>query len=490
MTAIAPRPLIRIADDLDDVEIAGDANISITSIVDDSRTVTPGALFIASAVQHGDGARFLRDAFARGAAAVVIDRDSLLLLPLDVSALIVPDVRRALARLAARAQGNPAQALRIAGITGTNGKTTTSFMIATLLADAGHATLRIGTLGAAWKDREVAIGYTTPPPLELHHLFAQALADGVDTAVMEVSSHALALDRVADLPFAVGVFTNLTRDHLDFHENFEAYAAAKRRLFVMARTGIFNVDDAYGRLWCDEFGGVSYAIDSKADVMAQDLVLHADGSRFSVDGAAFVLPVPGRFNVLNALAAIAVGKACGVSLQQMQASFARFRGVPGRMERFAIADCTVIVDYSHTPDALERVLLAVRESTGHPMTVVFGCGGDRDSGKRPQMGAIAERLADRVIITSDNPRTEDPQSIANAILAGTSGAVECILDRHVAIERAILEAPSPAIVVIAGKGAELEQIIGTQKFLFDDRREAERALALRAAREMEQSNTL
>lgn len=487
MNEMAPRSLTQIASELDEVTVSGDGATRILSIVDDSRAVIDGSLFIALDAHTPVGSKFLADAILRGAAAVVIEASAASAVPAGIAKLVVPKARPALARIASAMYNHPADALRIVGITGTNGKTTTSFMVATLLADAGIPTLRIGTLGAAWQDREVAIGYTTPPPLVLHHLFAQAVADGVVAAVMEVSSHALALERVADVPISIGVFTNLTQDHLDFHETFEAYAAAKRELFLISPLNVFNIDDPQGRLWCREFNGVSYAIDDDADVRAHAVDLQADGSQFTVDGTRFHLPLPGRFNVQNALAALAVARTFGIDMSQMQASFSRFRGVPGRMERFATADCAVFVDYAHTADALERVLLAAREGADRrSLTVVFGCGGDRDAGKRPQMGAVAERLADRVIVTSDNPRSEDPQAIADAVIAGGSGRAECILDRRTAITRAILEAPDGAVVVIAGKGAELEQIIGTQRFLFDDRRETQSALAQRAERRMEQ----
>ena len=490
MTAILPRSLIELAEELDDAVIVGDGSIVVSSIADDSRNVIAGTLFIALDFDKASGKRFVADALGRGAVALVIDAGTAGDIPPGSTAVLVPDARRALARLAARTLGNPAAALRIVGITGTNGKTTTSFMLSALLGDAQHEVLRIGTLGAAWKEHEINNGYTTPPPLELQALFARALADGVDCVVMEVSSHALALQRVAEVPTEIGIFTNLTRDHLDFHASFEAYAAEKRKLFTFASFGIFNVEDACGRRFYEEFGGCSYAIDVPADLMARDVVLEAHRSMFTVEGIAFSLPIPGRFNILNALAAIAAAKQFGIKLAQMSESLRSFRGVPGRMERFHAAGCTVIVDYSHTPDALERVLLALRESAAVPVTLVFGCGGDRDAGKRSEMGAIAQRLADRVIVTSDNPRTEDPQAIADAVIAGMSGQVECVLDRHVAIERAILEAAEDAIVVIAGKGAEPEQIIGTRRFPFDDRREAERALARRAARGTEHTHPL
>jgi UDP-N-acetylmuramoyl-L-alanyl-D-glutamate--2,6-diaminopimelate ligase len=479
VSAIPRHRLSELAAALSDVEIVGDPSIELTSIVDDSRVSHNGALFTALAGEHADGASFLRDALAHGASALLVDRNARASIPENAAALVVTDVRLALARLSAYAHGYPARRFHSAGITGTNGKTTVSFLLATLLQDAGLATLRVGTLGAAWLKHEIAVGYTTPPPPILHGLFAKSAGEGVKHAVMEVSSHALMLARIAEIPLELGIFTNLSRDHLDFHKTIEAYAAAKRQLFEIARTSIFNIDDPYGSTWHDEFGGMSYAIERDADYRALDLEMSAQGSRFRVNGTTFWLPMAGRFNVYNALAAIASAACFGVATEQMVETLANFRGVPGRMERFMTANCTVVVDYAHTPDALERVLQAVRESSAEPITVVFGCGGDRDAGKRPQMGTVASRWADRVIVTSDNPRTEDPQIIADAVLSGTNAKAECILDRRLAIERAVLEAPLNGCVVVAGKGAESEQVIGTQKFPFDDRREVQIALERR-----------
>jgi UDP-N-acetylmuramoyl-L-alanyl-D-glutamate--2,6-diaminopimelate ligase len=483
MTLIPPRSLAGLAEVLSEVEIVGDPSLEITSIVDDSRMVERGALFVALAGQQTDGARFLRDALDRGAAALLVDRSAREVLPAEAAALLVEDVRLATARIAANAFGEPARRLRIASITGTNGKTTTSFLLTSLLEGVGRATLRVGTPGAAWRNQELAIGYTSPPSPVLHELFARVVADGVTHAVIEASSHGLALSRLAEVPIEIGIFTNVSRDHLDFHETIEAYAAAKRRLFESAESRLFNLEDPYGRAWHREFGGTSYAIEGEADFTARELELSAHGSRFVVSGVPFRLPMPGRFNVSNALAAIAAGVRLGIAIERMPAILADFPGVPGRMESSLSDGCTVIVDYAHTPDALEKVLLAIREiGAGQHLTVLFGCGGDRDPGKRREMGAIASRLADRVIVTSDNPRTEDPRRIAEAVLAGANGRAECVLDRRKAIERAILEAPPLACVVVAGKGAERVQVLGLESLPFSDRREVERVLELRHTR--------
>ncbi len=481
MISVQAQTLAAIAAQLDESQLIGDSTTLLTSVSTDSRAAQPGSLFVALPGQHVDGAHFMRDAIARGAAALLLQHDAREQLPSDIPACLVPDVRLALARLAAYIFGNPAKALRIIGITGTNGKTTTSFMIAAILAATSHTTLRIGTLGASWNEQHIYLGYTTPPPLELHRLFAQARTDNVDVAVMEMSSHALALDRLAEVPIETGIFTNLTRDHLDFHHSMEAYAAAKERLCRIARNSIFNVDDPMGETWHQRYGGISYAIDAAADVRAEHVRLNAQGSEFSVDGVRFLVPLPGRFNISNALAAIAFGKSWGISLEVISQQLATFRGVPGRMERFAHENCTVFVDYAHTPDALGRVLSAVNPDGQQHVTVVFGCGGERDAGKRPAMGAIAQRMAQRVIVTNDNPRSEDPAAIARAVLSGASTPLECILDRREAITRAILEAPRGGIVVVAGKGAETTQIIDQATMRFDDRREVERILLERPA---------
>ena len=484
MMEIAPTPLAELARFLDDVRLLGDGSVMISLVVDDSRRAREGALFIGMRGEHVDGALFVDDALARGASAVFVADDTSAVLAEGVSALVVPDLRKAVARLAASCAGEPARGMRTVGITGTNGKTTTSFLISAIFARAGINAIRIGTLGAQWYDVTVPLAFTTPPPLVLHPLLAHAREDGVRAVVMEVSSHALALNRIDELPIEIGVFTNLTRDHLDFHETVDDYVAAKRRLFEIAEHAIFNLDDPVGAAFHRRFGGTGYSLEGLGGASAEILRAHsieltAAESRFMLDDRLFTIPLAGRFNVSNALAAIAAARRFGISDEISAHALAEFAGVPGRMERINGGDCTVIIDYAHTPDALQRVLEAVRESTSGKLTLVFGCGGDRDAGKRPLMGAVAERFADRVIITSDNPRNEAPELIAAAISGGMEHPAQIMLDRRLAIERAVGDARGGDVVVIAGKGAELVQVVGSQRLAFDDRAEAARALAMR-----------
>jgi len=353
----------------------------------------------------------------------------------------------------------------------------------------------IGTLGARFGGAMWSLDNTTPPALELQALFGEMRDRGAQAVAMEVSSHALALDRVADVTFALAVLTNVTRDHLDFHGTLEAYAMTKRALFAGrppagspfpdAPLAILNADDAYGRRWAAELAAldqapVTYGF-ADATVQAHDLDLRADGSTFVVDGLRFTIRLPGRFNIANALAALAVARAYGVPDGLTARALAAFEGMCGRMEHLAGGGIDVLVDYAHTPDALDVVLRAARETARGNVTVVFGCGGDRDRGKRPEMGRVASAVADRVVVTSDNPRNESPQAILDEILTGVGHAdnVVALLDRRAAIAHAIASARPGDVVVVAGKGHETHQIIGTAVNHFDDRDEVRAALAAR-----------
>jgi UDP-N-acetylmuramoyl-L-alanyl-D-glutamate--2,6-diaminopimelate ligase len=402
--------------------------------------------------------------------------------------IVVPDTRRALSRLAAAFFAYPARSLLVVGVTGTNGKTTTTHLIDRILATAGLGAGRVGTLGAAFGDATWPLSHTTPLALELHALLAAMRERGAKAVVMEVSSHALVLDRVTDVPFAIGVLTNITRDHLDFHSSFDAYVAAKRSLFELARRAVLNADDACGLAFARTLGArtpasVTYGFGGAAQVRAGAFETRAEGSTFEVDGRRFRLRLPGRFNVSNALAALCVARLLGVDDATSAAALETFDGVAGRMERFAGAGIDVLVDYAHTPDALAAVLGAARELSARRLIVVFGCGGDRDRGKRPQMGRIACELADRVVLTSDNPRGEEPAAIVADIMAG-AGAGEAVAvepDRRAAIRGAVLAAQPGDVVVVAGKGHETYQLTGDARSHFDDREEVRAALAARAA---------
>jgi UDP-N-acetylmuramoyl-L-alanyl-D-glutamate--2,6-diaminopimelate ligase len=475
---------------LDGARVLGSLPLDVCAIAHDSRQVRPGALFVAIRGERSDGHTYVADAVRAGAGAIVVDEeyagagDSALAVP----ALVVSDTRRALSRLAAAFYDFPARALRIVGLTGTNGKTTTTHVIRAILDAAGIATGEIGTLGARFGGAMWSLDNTTPLALELQGLFAQMRDRGARAVAMEVSSHALALDRVADVDFAVAALTNVTRDHLDFHASFEAYAAAKRTLFDRAEHCVFGIDDEHGRRWSREIVAAgrpvsTYGFAEDAQVRAVDVALSASGSTFVVDGRRFTTRLPARFNVANALAAIAVVRTLGVSDEVAADALATFERVPGRMEHLAGAGIDVLVDYAHTPDALDAVLRAARETSRGALIVVFGCGGDRDRGKRPQMGRIASDLADRVYVTSDNPRSENPNAIVAEIVAGTAGAanVRAEVDRRAAIRRAIAEAAAGDVVVIAGKGHETYQIVGDVTLHFDDRDEVRAALAERGS---------
>jgi len=477
----------RLIDALREPRVTGSRDREVTAITDDSRTVRDDSLFVAVRGARADGHDYLRAAVAAGACAVVVEPEDAAPIA-GVTTIAVPQTRRALSALAARFYGDPSQTLKLVGVTGTNGKTTTTYLIAAILNEASIASGRIGTLGAHFAERTWPLENTTPLPLELQRTLAEMRGLGAQAVSMEVSSHALALNRVDDVHFAVGVLTNVTRDHLDFHGTFEAYAQAKRSLFERAELAVLNLDDPCGRTWSAQLRAageavVTYGFAPDAQVRARDLSLRASESSFAVDDLHVDLPLPGRFNVANALAALAVARALGVNDACSAAALADFRAVPGRMEHFGDGEIDVLVDYAHTPDALENVLRAARETTRRSVVVVFGCGGDRDRGKRPQMGRIASELADRVIVTSDNPRSEDPGAIAQEILAGVVDPthVTLQLDRGAAIAQAVAQASRGDVVLVAGKGHETYQIVGAKTYAFDDRAVVRAALDARAA---------
>jgi UDP-N-acetylmuramoyl-L-alanyl-D-glutamate--2,6-diaminopimelate ligase len=463
--------------------IEGDPDTPIAGIAADSRRVTAGALFVALPGEHHDGRAFVGRAVSAGAVAIAAD-GPVEIAP-SVAALYVDDARRALSSLADAFFGRPSQTLDVVGVTGTNGKTTTTHMIAAIFNAAGRPCGTIGTIGAAFGARTWPLEHTTPLPHELHAVLAGMRDDGARAVAMEVSSHALALERVDDVRFRMAVLTNVTRDHLDFHQTLDAYAAAKRRLFDFAPVAALNAGDAFGARWARELAAagtsvVTYGLDGGAMVRAADVAADADATRFRIDGQPFELHMSGRFNVLNALAAVAVAREFGIDDASSAAALAGVSGVRGRMERIAGGGIVAVVDYAHTPDALERALEALRETLHGKLAVVFGCGGDRDRGKRPQMGAIAAKYADRVYLTNDNPRSEDPRTIVDEIAAGLSGTPYAIdLDRRSAIERAVDEATPGDVVLIAGKGHETYQIVGDRTFDFDDAAVAREALQRR-----------
>jgi UDP-N-acetylmuramoyl-L-alanyl-D-glutamate--2,6-diaminopimelate ligase len=442
----------------------------------DSRAVVPGTLFVAMRGEHVDGHDFAGDAVARGAVVLLVERA----LPVAVAQIVVADTRVACSRLAHGFYGQPSRALDVVGITGTNGKTTTSYLVQAICDAAARPCAVLGTLGGTFGDATWPLENTTPLALDLHRILAEMRDRGARAVAMEVSSHALELHRVDDVRFAVGALTNITRDHLDFHETFERYVAAKRRLFGFAPHAVLNADDPAGVRFAAELdAATTYGIEQPATLRATELELRGDGSRFRIGELHVKTRLPGRFNVHNALAAVGVARALGIGDDAIRRGLAAMTSVPGRMERIAGDGIDAIVDYAHTPDALANVLRAARETTRGRLVAVFGCGGDRDPGKRGEMGRIAVALADRVIVTSDNPRSEDPAAIARAV-AGSTGA-QVILDRRTAIRTALAEARSGDTVVVAGKGHEPYQIVGSERLAFDDRTEVRAAFAGRPA---------
>jgi UDP-N-acetylmuramoyl-L-alanyl-D-glutamate--2,6-diaminopimelate ligase len=469
---------------------AGGPAIEIASLAYDSRSVTPGTLFFCVPGLRSDGHEHAADAVARGAVALVVERP----LGLGVPELRVESVREAMGPLAARFYGDPSASLRVVGVTGTNGKTTSVFLLAALLEAAGEQSALLGTVKSVIGGREGPVIHTTPEAIDLQASFRAMLDAGDRACAMEVSSHALALHRVDGTHFAAGLFTNLTQDHLDFHATMEDYFAAKRRLFASEPTvGVVNVDDPYGRRLASELPeAVTFALEQPAEYGAREL-------RFGVAGAQFVATtpegelelrtkLPGRFNVANVLGAVATAHALGVPLELAAATLPDVAPAPGRFQALDEGQpFTVLVDYAHTPDSLENVLRAARALTAGRVLSVFGCGGDRDRGKRPQMGRISAELADLTLVTSDNPRSEEPAAIVAEILAGVGAvdaggaAVEPIVDRRAAIARAIALARPGDVVVIAGKGHEQgQEFAAARKVPFDDAQVARGELRARA----------
>ncbi len=451
--------------------------VEVSELAYDNRAVTPGTLFFCVPGFTRDGHEFAPDAIARGAAALVVERP----LDLGVPEINVPSVRAAMAPAAAAFYGDPTAQLATIGVTGTNGKTTTAFLVHALLEADKRQTGLLGTVKSVIGGTERPVERTTPEAIDLQRTFREMLDGGDVACAMEVSSHALELHRADAIHFAAAIFTNLTQDHLDFHGTMEEYFQAKRLLFTARRPGIavINVDDAYGARLAGEIpGAVTFAVDRDADYRADAVETHLGGSRFTVHGPDGVTelrsPLPGRFNVYNVLGALAAARTVGVPIEVAAAAIETAGHVPGRFQPVdAGQEFAVLVDYAHTPDSLENILRAARglvmESDGARVHVVFGCGGDRDRGKRPLMGEIAVRLADRVIVTSDNPRSEDPEAIIEEILAGTGPEIEHDADRRAAIQAAIAGARPGDVVVIAGKGHEQgQEFEGGRKIPFDD----------------------
>ena len=469
-------------------------DVPCTGVVYDSRQAGRGTVFVALPGQKADGASFAAQALKSGAVAVVAERGA----PAGVGApwILVGNARLALAHLAAEFFGHPSRQMQVVGITGTNGKTTTSYLTQAIFEAAGMRCGLMGTVTYRIGDREIAATRTTPEAPEVQGFMRQMVDAGCGACVMEVSSHALAMHRVDGIRFAAGVFTNLTRDHLDFHQDMESYFAAKRRLFEMLPAdapAVINVDDPRGMSLLDVGGRpVTYAINREADVTPGPLTFGLDGLAFDVrmpEGVARVKSkLVGKPNVYNILAASATAAALGVSMKAIEQGLQRLPGVPGRFEVVSAGadDITVIVDYAHTDDALRNLLETARPLASRRLITVFGAGGDRDRTKRPLMGMVAARMSDVVVITSDNPRSEDPARIIEEVKLGAEpearqgkADVITIVDRREAIVHAVDHASNGDIVLIAGKGHETYQEIGGRTTAFDDVAVAREALEAR-----------
>ncbi len=456
-------------------EVAGDLPAEFSAISSDTRGVVPGSVFVAVQGAVRDGHEFLDQAAERGASAAIVGEPG----KTRLAAMIVNNTRKAAAVAASAAYGWPAKGLRFIGVTGTNGKTTTVSIIRHLLDTVESPAASVGTLGVivgGGKALPGGDGLTTPGPVELQRLLRQLADLGVKTVAMEVSSHSLDQHRIEGVTFDAAVYTNLTRDHLDYHHTMEAYFEAKAKLLSLLSPGgtaIVNADAPEWKALPGAAKRLTYGVRNNADVMADDVKMELHGTRwtlaYNARRAEVNLPLAGGVNIYNSLAAAGAAIAFGATVSECARKLSSLPQVPGRLERIA-SDPAVLRDYAHTPDALERTLVSARELTKGKLIVVFGCGGERDRGKRPLMGAIAEKLADVAIVTSDNPRREDPDAIIDEIEAGmTMGDHERVTDHRVAIERALAIAKRDDLIVLAGKGHETYQIRGTQSFPFDER---------------------
>lgn len=484
-----------LAAQVEGARVVGDVNTEITGIEHDSRKVREGTLFVCIPGVHVDGHDFIPQAVKQGAAAILTTRD---IEPPDGVVLCrVPELNSALEVMVPFFHDYPTRSMRVIGITGTNGKTTTSYLTRAVLRAAGFKVGLIGTIQIMMEEEKFPIHNTTPDVVELQNILAAMRDKGMDYVVMEVSSHALDQNRVAGIEFDTVVFTNLTQDHLDYHKTLENYKLAKAKLFDLVsspgekrgKTAVVNVDDEAGDTMlshakCDK---LTYAIHGEAGLRAREIDVHASGASFRLDGdfgsMELNLKITGIFNVYNVMAAAGAALAEHVEPALIKSTLENFTSVPGRFELVdAGQDFSVIVDYAHTPDGVENVLQTARQIAKRHIITVFGCGGDRDRTKRPIMGRLAAELSDVVIATSDNPRTEDPEFILSQVEEGVKERIgqkhhECIVDRRTAIFRAVELAEQNDIVVILGKGHEDYQILKDRTIHFDDKETAREAIA-------------
>lgn len=457
--------------------LSGTLEQTVDEVIYDSRIKTKQGLFIAIEGFKVDGHQFIEKALQNGAKTIVVQKAPENFYE-GVTVIKVQDTRAAMAIIACNRYHNPSEKFELIGVTGTNGKTSITFLLGQVLEAYEKKIGVIGTIENRIGDRILKAERTTPEAIDLQSLFSKMVENHIDYALMEVSSHALALHRVDGSKFRMGIFTNLTQDHLDFHKTMQEYANAKEKLFVMCKEAIINLDSEYGEQMCKAATGkcITYAIDKKADYMAKNIHMEAAGVSFTlqiVDKEYKVqVPIPGRFTVYNTLAVIAAATTLGIPIDFICTSLKSVRGVPGRVQSFSSTKgYTVLVDYAHTPDGLENVLSSIKQFATGKIFTVFGCGGDRDKTKRPLMGSIAATYSDEVIITSDNPRTEDPIQILKDIEVGVkekTNQYHVIEDRRAAIEYALKLAAKGDIILVAGKGHENYQILKDRIIHFDD----------------------
>lgn len=479
--------LSNVLNGIEGLVLRGDINTDISNIDYDSRKVTGGSLFVAIKGFKTDGHEYINSAIENGCTAVAIEEGAYDVesIPENVNVIIAKDTRNFLALASCNFYEHPTRDLKLVGVTGTKGKTTTTYMIKSILEKSGKKVGLIGTIANYIGDKEIPSERTTPESSDLQRMFREMVDNKVDVAVMEVSSHSLALDRVAGMTFDYAVFTNLTQDHLDFHKTFDNYLAAKAKLFTMAKEGFVNSDDMYaGRLAKMATCPITtYGIDNNPFVSARDITITNSYSEFKLPFNKMMekikVGIPGRFSVYNALAAICVCVKLGCSVENIIQALENIK-VPGRSEVVPnMRGYTILVDYAHTPDSLENILRACKTYTKGEIICVFGCGGDRDTQKRPMMGEISGRLAAYTVITTDNPRSEKPEDIINQIEEGiknTKGKYKIIVDREKAIEHALRKGKKNDLILIAGKGHETYQEVNGVKSHFDDKEVVEKVL--------------
>lgn len=472
--------LSEVLERIEGIQFRGNLETEIAEIKCDSRLVNEGDMFVAIVGYKTDGHVYVESALQKGATVIAVEAGhyDISMIPEHITVIVAEDTRKLLALSACNYYGHPSREFRLVGVTGTKGKTTTTYMIKNILEKAGKKVGLIGTIANYIGDLEIEAQRTTPESIDLQKLFRQMADAKVDTVVMEVSSHSLALDRVYGCMFDVAIFTNLTQDHLDFHENFENYLDAKAKLFTMAKEGYVNCDDMYARKLMEKATCpiTTYGIDNNPFVCGRDIIITNSYSDFKMPFNKMIqrikVGIPGRFTVYNALAAVCATVRLGCNIEHVLEGLETVK-VPGRSEIVPTTrNFTVMVDYAHTPDSLENIIRAAKAYTKGKVICVFGCGGDRDTGKRPMMGEISGKLAGYTVITSDNPRSEKPEDIVKQIEEGikkTSGKYKVIVDRTKAIEHALKQAQRNDLVLIAGKGHETYQEINGEKIHFDDR---------------------